>query len=68
MTKLYNENSVIKNNVHPDETVIEEGKKMVLGKFVDIQRPTFLEMLPDMSNAGGTIWPDKGIVTESRDG
>ncbi len=68
MVKLYNENSVIRNNVHPDETVIEEGKKLVLGKFVDIQRPTFLEMLSGMSNAGGTTWPDKGIVTESREG
>jgi 2-oxoglutarate ferredoxin oxidoreductase subunit beta len=68
MIKLYNENSVIRNNVHPDETVIEEGKKMVLGKFVDIQRPTFLEMLSGMSNAGGTTWPDKGVVTQSREG
>jgi hypothetical protein len=68
MTKLYNENSVIKNNVHPDETVIEEGKKMVLGKFVDIQRPTLLEMLSEMSNARSTTWPDKGVVTQTREG
>ena len=59
MIKLYNENSVIRNGVHPDETVIQEGKKMVLGKFVDIERPTFLEGLSTVSQLKGTMWPKK---------
>ena len=59
MIKLYNENSVIRNGVHPDETVIQEGKKMILGKFVDVQRPTFLEGLSTVSQLKGTTWPKK---------
>ncbi|HUU81643.1 MAG TPA: thiamine pyrophosphate-dependent enzyme, partial [Acidobacteriota bacterium] len=62
MTKLYKENSVIRNGVHPDETVIQEGKKMVLGKFVDIQRPTFLEGLSAASQLKGTMWPKKEVA------
>ena len=59
MIKLYKENSVIRDDVHPDETVIQEGKKMVLGKFVDMQRPTFLESLTEVSRHKGTVWPPK---------
>jgi 2-oxoglutarate ferredoxin oxidoreductase subunit beta len=61
MIKLYNKNSVIRNGVHPDETVIEEGKKIVLGKFVDIQRPTFMEGLSMVSQLKGTMWPKKEV-------
>lgn len=60
MIKLYNENSVIRNHVHPDETAIEEGKKMVLGKFVDTERPTLLDMLSKMPHGQGSPWPQKG--------
>jgi 2-oxoglutarate ferredoxin oxidoreductase subunit beta len=59
MIKLYKENSVIRNGVHPDETVIQEGKKMVLGKFIDTQRPTFLESLSGASELRETMWPKK---------
>jgi 2-oxoglutarate ferredoxin oxidoreductase subunit beta len=62
MIKLYQANSVIKNNVHPDETVIEGGKKMVLGKFIDTHRPTFLDRLSQISGSKGTIWPDKQMA------
>jgi 2-oxoglutarate ferredoxin oxidoreductase subunit beta len=59
MIKLYNANSVIRNGVHPDETVIREDEPMVLGKFVDIQRPTFLDNLREMSQLQGPMWPRK---------
>jgi hypothetical protein len=64
MIKLYNKNSIIKNNVHPDETVIEEGKKLVLGKFVDTYRPTFVERLSKLSELKGTMWPIKEQAAE----
>jgi 2-oxoglutarate ferredoxin oxidoreductase subunit beta len=64
MIKLYNQNSVIKNNVHPDETVIEEGKKMVIGKFIDKQRPTFIDMLSRAAEVEGTTWPSKEMAAE----
>ena len=68
MIKLYKENSVIRNGVHPDETVIQEGKKMVLGKFVDIQRPTFLEGLSMVSQLKGTMWPKKAVAGKKQEG
>lgn len=64
MIKLYNKNSIIKNNVHPDETVIEEGKKLVLGKFVDTYRPTFVERQSKLSEIKGTMWPVKEQAAE----
>jgi 2-oxoglutarate ferredoxin oxidoreductase subunit beta len=65
MIKLYNKSSVIRNGVHPDETVIQEGKKIVLGKFVDIQRPTFLEGVSAPSQLKGTMWPKKEVAANS---
>jgi 2-oxoglutarate ferredoxin oxidoreductase subunit beta len=59
MIKLYKENSVIRNGVHPDETVIQEGKKIVLGKFIDTHRPTFLERLSGVSELKETMWPKR---------
>lgn len=64
MIKLYKENSMIKNYAHLDETVIEKGKKMVLGKFVDTERPTFSDWLSKTSALKGTIWPDKEMAAE----
>lgn len=63
MIKLYKQNCVIKNGTHPDETIIREGRKMVLGKFIDTQRPTFLEGLAQVSGRKGTIWPQKTLAT-----
>jgi 2-oxoglutarate ferredoxin oxidoreductase subunit beta len=57
MIKLYNSQSVIRNNVHPDETVIQEGRKLVLGKFVDLERPTFEQRLAAASAPPGPAWP-----------
>ncbi len=57
MTRLYSENSVIKNGVHPDQTVIEEGKKLVLGKFVDIQRPVYGQVHKNAEPINQPDWP-----------
>lgn len=57
MIKLYERSSVIRNDVHPDETVIREGHKMVLGKFVDIERPAFSQPLCGGAELKGTAWP-----------
>jgi len=56
MIRLYNSQSVIRNNVHPDETVIQEGQKLVLGKFVDLERPTFQDRLAAAASTG-PAWP-----------
>ncbi len=62
MIKLYQANCVIRNGAHPDETVITEGEKMVLGKFVDTERPTFTDRLSRLSDMKATIWPQKEMT------
>jgi 2-oxoglutarate ferredoxin oxidoreductase subunit beta len=57
MTKLYSENSVIKNDVHPDQTVIQEGEKLVLGKFVDIKRPVYGMGSGEAEPPSQPFWP-----------
>ncbi len=41
--RMYHEKSIIKNNATPAELDIEYGKSIVLGKFIDIQKPTYSE-------------------------
>lgn len=42
--KTYQEKSIIINQAHPAEAVIDFKKRIVLGTFVDIDRPAFTEM------------------------
>ncbi|MEW5759407.1 MAG: thiamine pyrophosphate-dependent enzyme [Candidatus Thermoplasmatota archaeon] len=41
MPKFFLENTIIMHNAEPSEVSIEEGKKIILGKFLDIERETF---------------------------
>ncbi len=41
--KLYQDKSIIKNNAHPADSEIDFKKGIILGKFVDTQRPTCIE-------------------------
>lgn len=43
--KDYKENSVIRHGIDPSKTDIEIGKKTIIGKFVDIEKPTFDEAI-----------------------
>jgi len=53
MLKYYKEKSVIKNGASPTETNIGLGTEIVVGKFVDIEKPTFTEnQIAGMKNAG----------------
>ncbi len=47
----YHENTIIKNGANPAELDVDFGKKVVLGKFIDIDRPTCDEMYRKM------YWP-----------
>lgn len=42
--KYYRDNSVIKNGADPREVGITKGGKIIVGKFVDIERPTFSDL------------------------
>ncbi len=41
--KLYQENTIIKNNADPSELDIDFSRKVILGKFLDVDKPTFSE-------------------------
>lgn len=41
--KMYQERGIIKNDAHPTELDISFEKGIVLGKFIDIERPTCIE-------------------------
>jgi 2-oxoglutarate ferredoxin oxidoreductase subunit beta len=42
--KIYQERTIIKNNTHPSELDIDFGSGVILGKFIDKDRPTCVEM------------------------
>jgi 2-oxoglutarate ferredoxin oxidoreductase subunit beta len=43
--KFYKEKSVIKNGADPKDAAIDYRKELVVGKFVDIERPTLEEAM-----------------------
>ncbi|MDZ7261341.1 MAG: 2-oxoacid:ferredoxin oxidoreductase subunit beta [candidate division KSB1 bacterium] len=47
LMKFYHDNSIIKHGANPAEVDIEFQSKIIVGKFVDIERPTFLDRWND---------------------
>lgn len=45
--KFYRDNSIIRHGIDPKEADISLGSKIIVGKFLDIERPTFLEFYED---------------------
>jgi len=43
LVRFYHEQSVVRNNINPNEAALDFNDKIVLGKFVDIERPTFMD-------------------------
>ncbi len=46
--KMYKEMSKTRNGAPTAETAIESGKPIIVGKFVDIERPSYLESMDQM--------------------
>ncbi len=46
--KMYKEMSKTRNGAPTAETAIEPGKPIIVGKFVDIERPSYLESMDQM--------------------
>jgi 2-oxoglutarate ferredoxin oxidoreductase subunit beta len=46
--KYYREHSVIKHFIDPKETDLSLNGEIIVGKFVDIDKPTFLDNQPDL--------------------
>jgi len=50
--KFYKEKSVIRHNIEPSEAVIDIHDRIVVGKFVDIEKPTYYKtMIEGVSRA-----------------
>ncbi|MFH0777086.1 MAG: 2-oxoacid:ferredoxin oxidoreductase subunit beta, partial [Candidatus Eisenbacteria bacterium] len=45
MLKSYQENTIIQHGANPADVGIEKGGKIIVGKFVDIERPTYLDLV-----------------------
>jgi 2-oxoglutarate ferredoxin oxidoreductase subunit beta len=42
--KLFQERTIIRNDAHPTELDVDFDKGVILGKFIDVERPTCIEM------------------------
>ena len=44
--------STIKNEIHPKDATLDIEKEIVVGKFVDVERPTFFDLLREIYPSG----------------
>jgi 2-oxoglutarate ferredoxin oxidoreductase subunit beta len=57
LAKFFHERSVIRNNIDPKEAVLDFNQHLVVGKFVDIERPTFLDNYELIHRRELEAWP-----------
>ncbi len=55
--KFYHEHSVIRNNIDPKDAGLDFNDKLVVGKFIDTQRPTFSDMYGIINRRELGDWP-----------
>jgi 2-oxoglutarate ferredoxin oxidoreductase subunit beta len=58
IVKFYHEKSVIRNNIDPKEAVLDFNENIVVGEFVDIERPTFMDNYRLISRRELGDWPN----------
>jgi 2-oxoglutarate ferredoxin oxidoreductase subunit beta len=58
LLKFYHERAVIRNNIDPKEATLDFKKSLVVGKFVDIERPTYLDNYQLMVRGELGDWPN----------
>lgn len=61
LLKLYYDQSVVKNHIAPGEATIDFSNNLVVGKFVDIERPTFLDNYQAVNRGEVAAWPATGV-------
>lgn len=55
--KFYHERTISRNDIDPKEAPVDFGSKIVVGKFVDIERPTFIDNYRYMCKNQVGNWP-----------
>jgi len=58
MIKYYHEKSIIRNHIDPVEASIDFSKNIIVGDFVDIERPTFLDQYEIVNHGELGEWPN----------
>ncbi|MBF0531258.1 MAG: 2-oxoacid:ferredoxin oxidoreductase subunit beta [Deltaproteobacteria bacterium] len=66
LARFVHSRAVVKNNIEPKAAVIDFNREIVLGKFVDISRPTFLDNYRTMYRRELGEWPDLDRTGESK--
>ncbi len=57
LVRFYHEKSVIKNGIDPKDAVLDFNQGLVVGKFVDIERPTFIDNYELINSRELGDWP-----------
>jgi 2-oxoglutarate ferredoxin oxidoreductase subunit beta len=60
LLKFYYDRSVVRNHVAPGEATIDFDHNLVVGKFVDYDRPTFLDHYQMVNRGEVEAWPATG--------
>ncbi len=70
MLKFYHERSVIRNDIDPKDASVDFENHIVLGKFVDTERPTFMDNYQMACNGriGNWLDPNRAIAPENEAG
>jgi 2-oxoglutarate ferredoxin oxidoreductase subunit beta len=70
MLKFYHERSVIRNDIDPKDASVDFENHIVLGKFVDTERPTFMDNYRMACNGQFGNWLDlnRAIAPENQAG
>jgi 2-oxoglutarate ferredoxin oxidoreductase subunit beta len=58
--KFYHDRSVIRNDIDPKDAALDFAGEIVVGKFVDIERPTFMDNYLAYCRHQGAQWPATG--------
>jgi len=58
LVRFYHDHAVIKNNIPPEEADMDFDNNLVVGKFVDINRPTFLDNYQSVNRREWGEWPN----------
>lgn len=56
MLKFYHGRSVIRSDIDPKDAVMDIDREIVVGKFVDIERPTFLDNYAKFNRLQSPQW------------
>ena len=61
LLKFYYDHSVVKNDIHPGEAFIGFDHNLAVGKFLDVERPTFLDHYEMVNRGEVEAWPATGV-------